>query len=90
MLLQSIVVGLLSMTMVFFACEIGQRATNAYSDIEDEIIQLDWYLYPIEIQRKLVPLLIYIQKPVQIEFFGSVSCSRMQFKKVKYMIFQPS
>lgn len=60
----------------------GQQATNAFSDMNDALDKIDWYLYPIEIQRMLVPVMIYSQKPALLEFFGSIACSREQFKKV--------
>lgn len=71
-----------TISLVYSACEIGQQVSNAFDEINDEIDLLDWYLYPIEIQRMLVPIMIYAQKPAVVNFFGSVECSREQVKKV--------
>lgn len=68
--------------LVCAACEMGQRSSDLYSNFEKEMIHLDWYLYPIEMQRILIPMTIYAPKSVEIKFFGSISCSREQFKKV--------
>lgn len=82
-LLESIFLGIFALNLVFATCEIGQRVSNNCSGIEEEMVHLDWYLYPIEIQRMLIPVMIYIQKPVEIVFFGSLACSREQFKQVR-------
>ena len=82
MLLQSIFYGVLAIALVFSTCEIGQNLTNTFNEIEDAVYILDWYLYPIEIQQMLIPIMIYMQEPVFIKFFGSISCSEEQFKKV--------
>lgn len=82
MLLESIFYGIWALNLVFIVCEMGQRASNNWSSFEEEVIQLHWYLYPIKIQRMLIPLMLYAQKPVVFEFFGKFSCSREQFKKV--------
>ena len=75
--------GIMALNLVFVTCEIGQRVSNNCCGIEEEMVQLDWYLYPIKIQRMFIPMMIYVQKPVEIEFFGSFSCSREQFKQVR-------
>lgn len=82
MLLESIFYGFWAIALIFATCECIQRFTNAFDDINDAIERLDWYLYPIEIQRLLIPIMMYAQKPVVIEVFGSISCSRDQFRKV--------
>ena len=87
MLLESIFYGIWILSLVFIACEIGQRVSNNCSSFENEIIEFDWYLYPIGIQRMLISLIIYAQKPVVFEFFGSMVCSREQFKKVQVFKF---
>lgn len=82
MLFQIILFGTLSIALVFATSEIGQRVETTFDEINDSFCQLNWYLYPIEVQRMLIPILIYTEKPVVINFFGSITCSREQFKKV--------
>lgn len=82
MLIQAMFFGILSISLVFATCEIGHRLESTFSEINGAICKLQWYLYPIKIQRTLGPMLIYTQTPVVIEFFGSIACSREQFKKV--------
>ena len=81
-LFESIFCGFWALMLVFAACEIGQRFTNLYNEINNEICLIDWYLPSIEIQRMLLTILMYTQQPVEITFFGSMSCTRAQFKRV--------
>lgn len=72
--------------MVFFACEIGQRFSNAYEKIDDQTGELNWYMLPMEIQRMLTTIMINTQQPIFVKCFGSTACSRETFKKVKLAI----
>lgn len=67
---------------VVIICEMGQRLCNAFAGIGDFCWQMDWYLYSSETQKFLPTLLIAVQKPVVVEFFGSLSCSRESQEKV--------
>lgn len=75
--------GLWVTVVVFLACEIGQRFTNSLEDTGDVINELDLYDFPHEIQRMLPIIIKNAQKPVLIKCFGSIACTRDQFKKVK-------
>lgn len=84
MLLESICYAILAIALVFATCEIGHRLENTFNEINYAFCQqLEWYYYPIEVQRMLVQTLIYTQQPVAIKFFGSIACSREQFKGVR-------
>lgn len=80
--------GFWALNLVFAACECVQRFTDAFGEINDVIDQLDWYLYPVEIQRLLIPIMMNAQKPVTINFFGSITCCREQFRKVCQDLFR--
>lgn len=82
-LLGSTLCGFYAFTVVFFASEIGQRFSDNFNKIEDAMGQLNWYLFPSNLQRMLLIVVINAQVPVDIKFFGSNTCSREQFKKVK-------
>lgn len=43
---------------------------------------LDWYIFPIEMQKMLPTILIEAQQLVALECFGSILCSREVFKQV--------
>lgn len=82
MLLGSVFLGFWALACVFVICEFVQRLTNVFNDSSDAIGQLHWYLYPMEVQQLLVQIIMYAQKPVVVAFFGSIQCSREQFRKV--------
>lgn len=68
--------------VVFIICELGQRLTDAFEEINDEIDRFEWYLFPSEIQRMLPTIMISAQQPVVLECFGSIAGSRETFKRV--------
>lgn len=82
MLFESVFCGFWALNLVFAACEFGERFTGAYNKINDEINEIDWYLMKIETIRMLVIVMINSQKPLEIQFFGSISCNRYQFQRV--------
>lgn len=82
MLFESIFYCFWAINSNFAACELGQKFSNAFSDIDNSIGQLDWYLFPFEIQKMLPMIMSYAQQSLVVQFFGSLACSREQFKKV--------
>lgn len=66
----------------FIPCELGERMTNFFNEINDEFDQLNWYRFPIDAQKMLPIILNIVQKPVMIHCFGSVFCTREIFKDV--------
>lgn len=60
----------------------SQRFCDALNEMDDDIGQLDWYLYPAEIQRLLLIIVENSQQPVIVKCFGSNACNRETFKKV--------
>lgn len=67
---------------VFLMCELGQRGTNAFEEIDNVVKEFEWNLFSHEIQRILPKILIVTQKPVVFECFGSTSALRETFKQV--------
>lgn len=67
---------------VFLSCELGQRMNDAFGRIGIIICQCDWHLFPIEIKHMLLTILVILQQPVSMQYFGSVACNREVFKKV--------
>lgn len=57
--------------------------SGAYSEIDYEINQLDWYLFPFEVWKILPIIMMNAQKPVKFECFGNtILCDRESFKNV--------
>lgn len=66
--LESILYPVWSFGLVFIACEISQLSCDALNEMDDEIGQMDWYLFPIEIQRMLAMII-----GNYIEFFNLIA-----------------
>lgn len=81
-LLVPLVDGIIGVATVFISCELGQRMSDSFDKINFTIDQLDWYLFPIKIQRMLPMIIEIAQEPVELECFGSIACIREVFKNV--------
>lgn len=55
---------------------------SAFDDVNDAMGRVHWMLYPIEVQRLLSIVMLFIQQPIELKVFGSITCSRESFKKV--------
>lgn len=72
--------------LVFLSCELSQRVTNQYEEINDLTKQFDWYLFPNEIKRILPIFMIGPQQSVEFYCFGTITSSRETFKKVNWFL----
>lgn len=70
--------------LVYASCEFGQQIFGLFNQISDTIDQIKWYRFPIRVQRMLPTIAIFAQQTITLEVFGSISCSRESFKKVKF------
>lgn len=72
---------------IFFFCEFGERVSYGFEEINDTLNNLDWYLFPIEIQRMIPTTMIFFQAPVVVRIVGSFACSRYVFDRVSAIVF---
>lgn len=73
---------LLAMGYVFVFSELGHKLSTAFEDISDAIGSLNWYRFPVETWKALLTLISGAQEPAILTVFGSVSCTRADFKNV--------
>lgn len=71
-----------SFVLLFILCELGERVRIRFEEIDNEINNMNWYLYPIKIQRMLPTMQMMSQQDVQLTAFGNFPCSRDNFKRV--------
>lgn len=70
------------MATVYGFCEFGEQLSGAFGEINEVYDQFNWYLFPHKAQRVFTTPLMVAQKPVELCAFGTVSCSRITFKRV--------
>lgn len=68
--------------LVFIYCEFGQQIGLCYRRVDDAIYQMDWFSFPIEVQRRVPMILMLTQKPVEFKGFGDIVFTRDTFKRV--------
>lgn len=72
-----------SLALIFISCDLCEKTSDAYNEIDYEISQLDWYLLPFAVKKLLPIIIMNAQKEVKFECFGTViSGDRDAFKKV--------
>lgn len=77
-----ITMGTFTFALVFIVCELGQRMCDAFDGIGSTIDQWDWYVFSVELKRMLPMIMANLQRPVEMECFGSITCGREVFKNV--------
>lgn len=68
-------------------CYFGQEVCTAFHSLSEFIYMLDWQSFPIQIQRHILLIMQYAQKPVYIRGFGRfgrIYWSLEIFKEVKF------
>lgn len=67
---------------LFLPCELSQRLCIAFCECGDIVEHFKWYLFPVEVQKMLPMILRFVQKPVVLKCFGSITTDRETFKNV--------
>lgn len=81
-LLNTNVNGVIGLALAFIVCEVGHRLNDTFDEINFTIVQLDWYLFPIEIKRMLPMIIVNTHQIETLKCFGSITCNRDVFKNV--------
>lgn len=67
---------------IFIFCELGERLTGRFAEIDNEMCSSDWYTFPMDIQKMLPIILNGTQASVVLIGIGNISCTREAFKNV--------
>lgn len=67
---------------LYLFCYIGNHLTREFSRFGDEVYQLDWYMFPLQLQNNLPMALVLMQKNVYLEAYGGVGCTLKVFQRV--------
>lgn len=63
-------------------CFFGDEVNTQYENIQNEIYDCDWLEYPLKVQKLIPTILIVAEKPVYIQGFMNVRCTRESIRKV--------
>lgn len=67
---------------IFLLCEPGQRMINRFDKFDNELVEFDWYLLPIEMQPMYMIFVSTTQNPLKVSSYGGIMCERETAKKV--------
>lgn len=70
-----------SMPFVFSVCHFGEMVSMAIGELHGAIYKMSWLACPVELQRQVVPMLVYAERPFYFDGVLLVS-SHETFKKV--------
>lgn len=63
-----------SFIQVFVLCDLSERVNNNFNEID--FYQCNWYEFPIHIRRLIPTIILYTKKPIILEGFGNIKCTR--------------
>lgn len=78
----SVAVAFWSFVQIFLHCEFGERLIERFNEIDDEMIQCDWYTFPFNIQKMWPFVIKGVQRPIILIGYGNVTCTREAFQNV--------
>lgn len=67
---------------LYICCDFGNRVTQGFEEVEIELNQLPWYLFPLDVQKNVPMMIALSQKSMLIKGFGSADCNRETYKLV--------
>ena len=73
----------MSFVTIFGLCELEERISNGFEEIERSFDQLRWYAFPVKSWKMLPTVFIATKFPIQFNVFGNIACSREDFKMVR-------
>lgn len=71
-----------SFALILFVCELDERASIAFSEIDHMVGQFNSYHFSHDMKKMLPIVIAMVSTPFGISAFGSVKCSRETFRKV--------
>lgn len=69
---------------IFAYCEMGERISGSFGEIENLVNEMDWHLFPIQTQRLMLMLLMGTQRSVKFMGYGNFPANRIMVKSVSF------
>lgn len=67
---------------IFLYCYAGQMATESSLKFADSLFESNWPTFPVAVQKKLIPMIVYAQQPIYYHGFGVVYLHLQTFSAV--------
>lgn len=65
-----------SFAQIYLFCELGERLSKRFDEIDYELFDYEWYQWPNEIQKVLPIIMNETQTRIVLKAFGNIECSR--------------
>ena len=82
-ILSTTILVILTIVFGFVVCESGERVTNQFDMIDDELGRCDWHKLPIKMQKMYLIFRSDTQQSKNITSYGNIVCTRETFKRVR-------
>lgn len=78
---------LVAIAELYFYCSAGQMATDASLKFAHSMFEINWFKFPVNVQKILIPMIAYAQQPVYYHGFGVVYLNLSTFLAVSFVFF---
>lgn len=73
--------------MFYVLCYFGESVTTTSGVLDATVYSKSWYLCPVDTQRYFSIFMMLAQKPLFIEGFARLNCTRETFKQVIFELY---
>lgn len=68
--------------MIAFYCEFSQIMCDEFDLFNEELQNLDWHLFSVDMQRIFLMFILDTQQSTVVRGYGNILCTRETFKEV--------
>ena len=72
-----------ALILLFILCDFGQKLTNQFELLEDEMYNCKWYLFPMKMRLTFAFAMMNVQELATFQGLGNIELSRETSKKVR-------
>lgn len=72
----------MGMTMLLIYCYLGKVATESFAKMSDCVYNMKWYELPVNLQKYVILMIMYMQKPLYYHGHGVIYVNLETFTKV--------
>lgn len=69
-------------------CFLGVLATSSFEKMGDSLYESNWMDFPVEMQKHLIVMIAYMQKPIYYHGFGILNVDLVTFVHVRAVLEQ--